>query len=115
MKTLEEQLEQVQSKAKAIRRQTKERERKERRAKEKINQRRNYIVGELACKHFPHLLELAPGTKQENSENFKDFDLFLEALSKDKELCKQIHERANASKGIYSVVRQDISYISGDE
>ena len=106
MKTLDEQLVQAQSKVKDIKRQIKEQERKERRAKEKVNKRRNYVVGELICKHFPQLLELAPGTKQENSEIFKDFDLFLEALSKDKELCKQIHERANASRGIFSVVRQ---------
>lgn len=115
MKDLEKQLDQAKSKIKDIQRQIREEKRKERMAKEKINQRRNYIVGELVCKHFPQLLELSPGTKKENSENFKDFDLFLEALSKDKELCKQIHKRANASNGIYSVVRQDISSNSGDE
>lgn len=66
----------------------------------KINQRRNFIVGELVCRYFPQLLELTPGTKQENAETFRDFELFLKALSDDKEQLTQLWERVNRSKGI---------------
>lgn len=98
MQTLEEQLQQTKNRANNIKRKIRERDRKERLAEKKLNQRRNFIVGELVCKHFPQLLELTPGTKQKNAETFKDFELFMEYLSSDNELCKMVYEEAHKSK-----------------
>ena len=60
----------------------------------KLNDRRNYILGELLCKHFPELMELEPGTKEENAARFASFENFLSALADDPELVDDLKERA---------------------
>ncbi|HBH95492.1 MAG TPA: hypothetical protein DDX91_07050 [Ruminococcaceae bacterium] len=107
MKTLEEQLVQAQNKLESIQHRIKEKDRKERKAKEKIDQRRNFIIGELVCKYFPQLLKLIPGTKQENTEIFRNLDLFLKVLSEDKNLFEQIYGKVNILKGTFAIVRRN--------
>lgn len=45
--------------------------------KKKISQRCHYIVGEMFVRFFPQCLSLNPGTKEENSVNFKPLEKFL--------------------------------------
>lgn len=70
-------------------------ERQARKDQEKIDQRRNYIIGELVTSHFPEVLSIEPGTKADNVERFRIVDAFLAELAADQALFCQIKERAN--------------------
>lgn len=59
---------------------------RERKIKKKLDQRRNYIVGELVCKYFPALKELKPETKEQDNETFKKFEEFLSTLASDQNI-----------------------------
>lgn len=69
---------------------------KERDAKRKKNQRRNYIIGELVTQYFPEVLKLEPGTKAENAAIFRPLEAFLSELASDQELMKILRERADS-------------------
>lgn len=68
--------------------------RKEREAKKKKDQRRNYIIGELISKYFPEVLKLELGTKAENAITFEPLEVFLSILSNDKILMKRLKKAA---------------------
>ena len=65
-----------------------------REAKKKKDQRRNYIIGELISKYFPEVLKLEPGTKAENAITFEPLEVFLSILSNDKILMKRLKKAA---------------------
>ena len=69
-------------------------ERSERQEKEKINQRRNFILGELVCKNFPEVMELEPGTAEENEERFALVDNIMLLLSSNADLMDDLKEKA---------------------
>lgn len=64
-------------------------ENREREAKQKLDNRRLFIIGELFCKHFPIALEITPGrSSEEDCFNFEGLDNFIEALAK----CQQCYQ-----------------------
>ena len=71
------------------------RQRSEKEAQNRKNQRRNYIIGELVSKYFPDVLDLEPGTQDENIAIFKQLEAFLYILSIDYDLTKKLQERAD--------------------
>ncbi|MCM1060844.1 MAG: hypothetical protein NC452_11185 [Eubacterium sp.] len=58
----------------------------------KINQRRNYIVGEMFIQIFPQCLSLNPGKKEENPIIFKPLKKFLLELSVDEKWSNRLKE-----------------------
>lgn len=94
MKTLEEKLRETQEKTKHLERQRRIELRQEREAQKKINQRRNFIIGEMVSKKFPKVLQFMPGTKVENKITFAPLGAFLEVLSDDTDLVKELSARA---------------------
>lgn len=70
-------------------------ERRELETKRKVDTHRNIIIGELACKYFPELMECQPHrSKIANAEAFKDFESILKMLASDTELLAHIKSRA---------------------
>lgn len=67
MSTLEERIAKSKAQTAKLEEQRRIKMRKEREAKKKKDQRRNYIVGELVTQYFPQILNLEPGTKSENA------------------------------------------------
>lgn len=60
----------------------------------KKDERRKFIVGELVIQYFPKLLEIDPGTTQEETQKrFQNFAVFLEVLSNSPYL-HELQERA---------------------
>ena len=94
MLTIEERTANAEERIAKTRRQRSAEEKAARDKLKKLNDRRNYILGELLCKHFPELTKLEPGTKEENAARFAPFENFLSALADDPELMGELKERA---------------------
>lgn len=99
MSNLSERLAKRKGRIDQLEREKKELERQNREDIKKTNRRRNFVIGEICCKYFTKLLELSPGNKQENTEIFKDFELFIKHLSENPDLCRKIIDEAYKSKG----------------
>lgn len=69
---------------------------KERDEKNKKDQRRNYIIGELVTRYFPEVLKFELGTKDENAVTFEPLEAFLSELASDQELMEKLRERATS-------------------
>lgn len=84
------------NRAEAIKKKQRQERRDERIATEKENHRRNYIIGEMVCKHFPEVLDIDLGrTKAENTSRFAFVEAFISALANDHDLVQMMKERAN--------------------
>ena len=95
MLTIEERTANAEERIAKTRRQRSAEEKAARDKLKKLNDRRNYILGELLCKYFPELMELEPGsTKAENAARFAPFENFLSTLADDPELMNELKERA---------------------
>ena len=94
MLTIEERAANAEERIVKARRQRSAEEKAARDKLKKLNDRRNYILGELLCNHFPELTKLEPGTKEENAARFAPFENFLSALADDPELMDELKERA---------------------
>ncbi len=66
----------------------------EKNAQARKDHSRNFIIGELVAKYFPEVLDLEPGTKEENMVNFEKLEAFLYVLSTDYELVRELRDRA---------------------
>ena len=84
-----------------LERQRKELLRENKEEVKRINSLRNFIVGELFCRYFPKITNLIPGTKEQNKEIFKKFEIFLYVLSSDQEICDHIREKINQASYIH--------------
>ena len=62
--------------------------------KQKKDQRRNYIIGELVSRYFPSVQEYDPGTDDENRTRFAPLEAFLYMLSIDTDLVDDLRDRA---------------------
>lgn len=81
--TTEERLEQAKKKAEQAENRRTLAENRDQAAKRKKDERRNFIVGGLFCKHFPIALEITPGSSPEEDRlNFEHLEHFMEALAK---------------------------------
>ena len=101
MLTIEERTANAEERIAKTRRQRSAEEKTARDKLKKLNDRRNYILGELLCKYFPELMELEPGTtKAENAARFASFENFLSALSDDTELMDKLKERARRMEDV---------------
>lgn len=95
MLTIEERAANAEERIAKTRRQRSVEEKAARDKLKKLNDRRNYLLGELLCKYFPELMELEPGTtKAENAARFASFENFLSALADDPDLMEDLKERA---------------------
>ena len=61
--------------------------------KEKVDNRRKYIVGDLVIAAFPSLLDITPGTSAENEIRFQKLKRFLVTLANSPELIKAVEEK----------------------
>lgn len=76
--------------AEAAKRKLLQERRDERRAMEKKNHRRNYIIGEIFCKYFPEVPDIDPeGTQDENASHL---EAFISALADDRNLVQMLRE-----------------------
>lgn len=68
-------------------------ENQQREAKQKLDNRRLFIIGKLFCKHFPIALEISPGrSTEEDHLNFEYLDHFMEALAKCHECYQEMED-----------------------
>ena len=82
--------------AEAAKKKQRQEQRDERIAMEKKNHRRNYIIGEMVCKHFPEVCDIDPGrTKAENASRFAYVETFISALANDHNLVQILRARAS--------------------
>lgn len=96
MLTIEERIARSEEHITKLKQQKRIKERKEREAKKKKDQRHNYIIGKLVSKYFPEVLKvlnLEPGTKAENTITFEPLEVFLSVLSSEQILMKQLKEK----------------------
>ena len=96
MMTIEERIEKTKEKVRQLERQKRVEQRKEREAKKKMDQRRNYIIGELVTKYFPEVEKFEPGTKVENDIIFEPLESFLSTLAADQTLMERLREKSAA-------------------
>lgn len=78
----------------------------ERERTERVDKRRNYILGELVSQYFPEVTKFEPGTKAENAARFAPFIGILKILSGDTHLLEDLKERAlrqESKPGVKSV------------
>lgn len=68
-------------------------ERADRKQKEKENNHRKFIVGGLVLDAFPELLNITPGTQDENEIRFQNLKQFLTALAAAPDLIKAVKAR----------------------
>lgn len=94
MTNLEERIAKSKARTAKLERLRREEIRKEREHQKKIDQRRNYIVGELVTKYFPEVKEMKPENKEKNIDNFILLDAFLSVLSSRKKLIDDLKEEA---------------------
>ncbi|MBD5451953.1 MAG: hypothetical protein HDR25_04870 [Lachnospiraceae bacterium] len=81
MLLFEENLQQSKNRIALLEQQRRNELKKERDAKKKKDQRRNYIIGELFTKYFPEVLSLEPGNQAQNTVIFEPVEAFLSALA----------------------------------
>ena len=96
MITIEERIAKAKEHVHQLEQQKKVEQRKEREAKKKMDQRRNYIIGELVTKYFPEVKKFTPGTKIENDVIFEPLESFLSALATDQTLMEHLREKSVA-------------------
>ena len=60
----------------------------------KMEQRRNFVIGELVTRYFPSVRRYEPGTDAENHTRFESLEAFLYVLSTDHELVRALQDRA---------------------
>ncbi len=92
--TLEERIEKSKAHTAKLEQQRRAKQKNERDAKKKKDQRRNYIVGELVTKYFPELMSLEPGTITENVDRFWQLEAVLSMLANNKELMEHLKKKA---------------------
>lgn len=74
-----------------LRNQRKSQERRERKAKHKMDAHRNFLIGDLVCKYFPNMMKYQPKrSKADNAKEFADFENFLCWLSDNADLVEAI-------------------------
>lgn len=95
--TLEERIAKSKAQTAKLEEQRRIKMRKEREAKKKKDQRRNYIVGELVTQYFPQILNLEPGTKSENAVIFRPLEMFLSELAADQRITEWLAKEINKS------------------
>lgn len=94
MSTMEERQKNASERAKQFEQQQRKTQRQTKAAQKKKDERRKFIVGELVIQYFPKLLEIDPGTTQEETQKrFQNFAVFLEVLSNSPYL-HELQERA---------------------
>lgn len=94
MSTMEERQKNASERAKQFEQQQRKTQRQTKAAQKKKDERRKFIVGELVIQHFPKLLEIDPGTTQEETQKrFQNFSAFLEVLANSPYL-HELQERA---------------------
>lgn len=96
MITIEERIAKAKEHVHQLEQQKKVEQRKEREAKKKMDQRRNYIIGELVTKYFPEVEKFEPGTKAENDTIFEPLESFLSTLAADQTLMERLREKSVA-------------------
>ncbi|MCH5268864.1 MAG: type IV secretory system conjugative DNA transfer family protein [Lachnospiraceae bacterium] len=99
--TMEERTENANSRVNEAQHQQRAAQRAERQEKEKANQRRNFILGEIMCKHFPEVMELEPGTAEENEERFALVENIMLLLSSNADLMDDLKEKARQMMTVY--------------
>lgn len=86
---VEERLAQAMKKEEQLKQQKILVENRSREAKQRMDNRRFFIVGEMFCKHFPIAQEITPGRSAgEDRINFEYLDKYMEALAK----CQQCYQ-----------------------
>lgn len=98
MLTIEERIINARNHVDEARKQQRLKQRQDREAQSKKDQRRNYIIGELVTKYFPIVLTFEPGTTAENAVRFKPLETFLSGLATDQEFMKKLTEAAQNIK-----------------
>ena len=94
MSTMEERQKNASERAKQFEQQQRKTQRQTKAAQKKKDERRKFIVGELVIQYFPKLLEIDPGTTQEETQKrFQNFSAFLEVLANSPYL-HELQERA---------------------
>ena len=94
MSTMEERQKNASERAKQFEQQQRKTQRQTKAVQKKKDERRKFIVGELVIQYFPKLLEIDPGTTQEETQKrFQNFAVFLEVLSNSPYL-HELQERA---------------------
>lgn len=94
MCTMKERQKNASERAKQFEQQQRKTQRQTKAAQKKKDERRKFIVGELVIQYFPKLLEIDPGTTQEETQKrFQNFAVFLEVLSNSPYL-HELQERA---------------------
>ena len=76
----------------------------DRERKEKEDNHRKFIVGGLVLDVFPELLNITPGTQDENEIRFHDLKLFLSALAADPDLIKAVKNRKSYEEHMKEIV-----------
>jgi len=94
MATLNERLAKNKAQFEQLTNQKKEQDRKERSKRQKVDSHRNFLIGEMFCRHFPEAMEYLPKrTKAENAKIFAPLeDLIREFAKKNTKLQPQEDE-----------------------
>lgn len=95
MMTTEERIMQTKARVDELTQKDRLAHRQEREAHKKLDQRRNYLLGELVSKYFPEVKELVPGTEDENTVVFKTFEAFLYVLANSNDTLRDLKEIAD--------------------
>ena len=116
--TLEERIAKSKAHTAKLEQQKRAKQKSERDAKKKKDQRRNYIVGELVTKYFPELMSLEPGTIAENVDRFWQLEAVLSMLANNKELMEQLKKKAlcetiSPDKQEHEIVTESARCVSG--
>ena len=80
-----------------LERQRKLKWKQERDMRKKRVQRRNYAIGELVTKYFPEVSAFTSEAEADDQKTLKNLEAFLSALSSDKQLIKELKNRAEKS------------------
>lgn len=94
MLTIEERKKNTEKRIEEIGRKNRLELRRTREDERRMNQHRNFIIGDLVAKHFPEVMSIEPGTQTENADRFRKVDAFLAELAEDQTLVSQIKKRA---------------------
>lgn len=118
--TLEERIAKSKAHTAKLEQMRREKQKRERDAKKKKDQHRNYIVGELVTKYFPELMCLEPGTNAENVDRFWQLEAVLSMLADNKELMGQLKKKAfrktlAVDKNECKIVTESTQRVSGRE
>ena len=85
-------------------------------AQRRKGRHRNFIIGELVSQYFPEVLELEPGTQEENKVRFLPLKAFLIELASDQKLVTQIKEKARCQRQLGVILEPgELRCVSGHE